>query len=167
MQSQISECICPYEGLNLSANQLAHRLSRMGAGPEKRILLLMNRGVKTVAAMIGILKSGSTCIPISPPIPDQIINQIIKEVSPDIIVTQNQFLARLKTSNAAIMDMDHWELYSNREIASNPNVPRGNTAFIIYLTDASSPLQGVMIPHSALIAYFNSTIEIFNIQSDE
>src|SRR3954470_2601990 len=53
-----------YSELNRRANQLAHRLRREGVGPETMVGVYMERGVRTIVAILGILKAGGCYVPI-------------------------------------------------------------------------------------------------------
>src|SRR5262249_40578160 len=46
-----------YGALDRRANQLAHMLREMGAGPEERIAICLNRGLEMAVAVLGVLKS--------------------------------------------------------------------------------------------------------------
>src|SRR5690242_10955288 len=47
-----------YAELNGRANQVAHRLRREGVGPETMVGIYMERGLRTIVGILGILKAG-------------------------------------------------------------------------------------------------------------
>src|SRR5262249_23016934 len=55
-----------YRELNRRANQLAHRLQRLGVAQEVRVGLLMERSIEMVVALLGILKAGGAYVPLEP-----------------------------------------------------------------------------------------------------
>src|SRR5262245_33988646 len=55
-----------YRELNETANRLAHRLMAAGVGSEDRVATLMAHDAPLVAAVLGILKAGSTVVALDP-----------------------------------------------------------------------------------------------------
>src|SRR4029077_214096 len=53
-----------YAALNRRANQLAHYLQSLGAGPEVVIGLCVERSVDMIGAMLAILKAGAVYLPL-------------------------------------------------------------------------------------------------------
>ena len=58
-----------YQDLNRRANHLAHRLRRLGVGPECRVAICLERSLDMVAAVLGVLKAGGAYVPIGPRVP--------------------------------------------------------------------------------------------------
>src|SRR6185436_7369662 len=58
-----------YAELNQHANRVAHRLLRLGVGPETRVAVLMERSAEMVAALYGVLKAGAAYVPVDPGYP--------------------------------------------------------------------------------------------------
>src|SRR5262249_41751596 len=53
-----------YRELDRRANQLAHRLRRLGVGPEVRVGLCMERSLEAVVGLLGVLKAGGADLPL-------------------------------------------------------------------------------------------------------
>src|SRR4051812_37630556 len=53
-----------YAELNARANQLAHQLRAQNVGPETMVGIYMERSVRTVVGILGILKAGGCYVPI-------------------------------------------------------------------------------------------------------
>ena len=58
-----------YRELDVRANQLAHHLRGLGAGPETIVALCVERSFDMVIALIGILKAGAAYLPLDPDYP--------------------------------------------------------------------------------------------------
>ena len=58
-----------YAELDMRANQLAHRLARLGAGPEVPVGVMMERSLDLIVALLGVLKAGGAYVPMDPSYP--------------------------------------------------------------------------------------------------
>ena len=69
-----------YRELNARANQLAHRLQRLGVGPDVLVGLCTERSLEQVVGILGILKAGGAYLPLDPAYPPDRIE--FKKCSP-------------------------------------------------------------------------------------
>ncbi|MFL9869975.1 condensation domain-containing protein, partial [Paraburkholderia fungorum] len=58
-----------YAELNARANQLAHRLSAQGVGPDVRVGITVERSVEMVVGLLAIMKAGGAYVPFDPSYP--------------------------------------------------------------------------------------------------
>ncbi len=58
-----------YAELNKRANQLAHRLARLGVRAEVPVGVMMERSLELVVALLGVLKAGGAYVPMDPSYP--------------------------------------------------------------------------------------------------
>ena len=76
-----------YRELNRRANRLAHRLRRLGVGPEVPVGLLARRSVGMVVAMLGVLKAGGAYVPLDPDYPRERIAFMLEASQCSVLVT--------------------------------------------------------------------------------
>jgi amino acid adenylation domain-containing protein len=55
-----------YAALDAAANDVAHRLQRLGTPPEAMVGLLTDRSAETIAGLLGILKASAVAVPLDP-----------------------------------------------------------------------------------------------------
>ncbi|MFP3822513.1 AMP-binding protein, partial [Bacillus sp. SIMBA_008] len=66
-----------YKKLNQRANQIAHALREKGARPDQITAVMLRRSMNTVAALLGIWKSGSAYMPIDAEFPPERISFLL------------------------------------------------------------------------------------------
>ena len=62
----LDEAAITYDVLNRKANRIAHRLSRLGVGPEVPVVISVERSLDMLAGVLGILKAGGAYVPLDP-----------------------------------------------------------------------------------------------------
>src|SRR5262249_18200687 len=63
------ETCLSYGELSRRANRLAHRLRKLGVGPETLVGICVERSVEMVVGLLGILKAGGAYVPLDPNYP--------------------------------------------------------------------------------------------------
>ncbi|WP_034538326.1 non-ribosomal peptide synthetase [Carnobacterium inhibens] len=138
--------ILTYESLNQKANQFAHTLiDNYGIKPEMHIPILMERSEKYVIAILGILKTGASYVPMSLEYPQERIKYIIEKVNAPLIITDN-FIVNSKNIN-------------------NPSVSilENNLAYIIFTSGTTGLPKGVMIEHRGVINTIYNQIKLYDV----
>ncbi len=158
-----------YAELNEFANRIAHYLIQSGAGPEKKILIMLEQNANLIAVILGVLKSGAAYIPVDPDYPEERINYIIKDSEPEIIITSELHAHRISPGKAALilLDKDMAEIRAMKAANPETEVDPENIAYIIYTSGSTGKPKGVMIEHSCLVAFTRSASEIYNIMPDD
>ena len=68
-----------YDGLNKRANRIAHYLMARGVGANSRVGLFLNRGIDMGVAVLGVLKTGATYVPLAPDYPAERVKFIMED----------------------------------------------------------------------------------------
>ncbi len=142
--------VMTYDGLNRRANRIAHRLRRLGAVPEARVALLVERSFDVVAAIFGVLKSGAAYVPLDPGYPAERLAYILEDSRPVALVTRAALAAGLPVPAAVrVLDLDEMEegTDGNPERAGVPE----NLAYAIYTSGSTGQPKGVLVPHRGVV----------------
>src|SRR6185436_11530964 len=110
-----------YSELNARANQLAHRLHREGVGPETMVGIYMERGVRTIVGILGILKAGGCYVPIDLQYPKDRVAFILENSGAKALVTDGEEREAVAEFRGSVVRLD--EGYSEISGESQMNLP--------------------------------------------
>src|SRR5215213_4860732 len=139
-----------YRELNEAANELAHHLISLGAGPEISVGVCMNRGADLMTALLGILKSGGVYVPLNPSFPKDRLEFMSQDAGVKILITHEALLDRLPENNAYTVLFDKHSEWSNSIANPVTNVVADNAAAIIYTSGSTGAPKGVVLRHRTL-----------------
>jgi amino acid adenylation domain-containing protein/thioester reductase-like protein len=158
-----------YGEINSRANQLAHFLTRMGAGPDALVGICMERSLEMIVALLGIHKAGCGYLPVDPDYPQDRIAFMLEDAAPLVVLTQRGLLANPLAGASRIVCIDgSWEqiaLESRQETAVE--VSRDNLAYVIYTSGSTGKPKGVQISHGAVVNFLNSMKSEPGLTSDD
>jgi ubiquinone/menaquinone biosynthesis C-methylase UbiE len=95
-----------YAELNGRANQVAHRLIELGAGPETLVGLCSLRCPEMLIGMLGILKAGCAYVALDPAYPRVRQVFMIEDAEMPILLTLKELVPNLPSSQARILCLD-------------------------------------------------------------
>lgn len=146
-----------YRELNERANQLAHYLQGLGAGPEMLVAICVERSAEMILMLLAVLKAGAAYVPLDPDYPEERVSFILEDSRAPILLTLNHLLPILPAQNCEVVCVD-----ADRErIAeeSVENVASGttpeNVAHIIYTSGSTGRPKGVVGTHRAAVNRFH------------
>jgi amino acid adenylation domain-containing protein len=147
-----------YAELNGRANRLAHRLRRLGVGPEVRVALHLERGPELVACLLGVLKAGGAYVPLDPSYPAERLERMLATSGVAVLLTQERLRGRLPVPEGvrviAVDGADGAGEDAGAGEAENPGVavPPGSLAYVIYTSGSTGTPKGVMVSHQNLVS---------------
>lgn len=144
-----------YEELNRRANQLARRLRELGAGPEKRIGLLVERSFEIVVGILGVLKAGAAYVPLDPDYPQERLSYMLQSAQLTVLLTQEHLQERQPVFAGPVLVLDGAE--ERKRIAEQKGENLGvallpeHLAYIIYTSGSTGRPKGAMNSHGGLL----------------
>jgi len=144
-----------YGELNRKANQLAHRLRKLGAGPEAIVGICLERSVEMMIALLGILKSGAAYLPLDPAYPKSRLAFMLDEAKVSALVTQQALISELPDTSVQriVLDSDAEDLTRESDQDPASGVTPENLAYVIYTSGSTGKPKGIMIEHGSLANY--------------
>ena len=146
-----------YRSLNERANQLAHRLIKLGVGPEVPVALFLERSLDMVVAILGVLKAGGCYVPMDLSYPRDRLAFMLEDTAAPVVVTQLSLLPQLPSSAAKVVCLDRDDI-SAEPASPLPNAAsRENAAYIIYTSGSTGRPKGVIVTHHNVLRLLKET----------
>ncbi|APR75501.1 Malonyl CoA-acyl carrier protein transacylase [Minicystis rosea] len=141
-----------FAALDRRANQLAHRLRRLGIGPGARVGIALPRSPAMIVAVLGVLKAGGAYVPLDPSYPRDRLAFMIDDAGLAALVTDDAVAGMLPPHRvpAVRMDADGPSLAAEREDRLDVAVDVEDAAYVIYTSGSTGRPKGVVVPHRGL-----------------
>ncbi len=158
-----------YEDLNARANQLAHHLRELGAGPEETVGICLERDLPLLVAILGVLKSGSAYVPIDPDYPQDRVSFMLRDARVSRVLTVRHLLDRLRDIEAPLLLLDEdWPTIARQSLRNPAPLARPESlAYAIYTSGSTGQPKAALIEHRSLVAYTVDIAERFGLESSD
>ena len=140
-----------YGELDLASNRIAHAILAKSKGLQPVAVFIQDRAL-AIAAMFGVLKAGKIYLPLDPGHPVSRIEYMLEDAGADLIVTNNEDLARAGALNKPIINVDALDPGSS---AAAPEVPvdTHTPAWILYTSGSTGRPKGVVQTHGNVLRF--------------
>jgi amino acid adenylation domain-containing protein/thioester reductase-like protein len=138
-----------YQELNKKANQVAHYLQNLGAGPDTLVGICVDRSPQMLIALLGILKAGAAYVPLDPKYPQERLGFIIEDTQIKLLISQSAMAEILPLHQAQTLFLDAmWDLLEQQPTNNPENaVESHHLAYVIYTSGSTGRPKGVAIEH--------------------
>ncbi len=145
-----------YAELDGAANRLAHRLQRLGVGPEVRVGIHAERSLELVVGLLAVLKAGGAYVPLDPGYPAERLAFMLADAGVSVLLTRGHLpqlphLAHLPGRGAEVVLLD--DLWQLDEPASAPASAAGpdSLAYVIFTSGSTGRPKGAMNAHRGIV----------------
>src|SRR6185312_1002959 len=157
-----------YGELNRRANRLAHRLIRLGVGPEVKVGIAVERSIDMVVGLLAILKPWGAYVPLDPEYPQERLAYMVEDSAIGLLLTQSRVRSCIPPSGQyPVLELDRLDLEdesdSNPQAALHPH----NLAYIIYTSGSTGKPKGVGVAHHALVEHAQVAVGFFGLSSTD
>lgn len=148
-----------YKQLNEKANSLAYALREKGLKNNDIVGILAPRSSEMMIAILAVLKSGASYIPIDPDYPAERIQYMLDNSKTALLLSTPKLIEKGKYSIEYMdISLNNMSLYSthkeNLENISNPN----DLSYIIYTSGSTGKPKGVMLNQQNLMNFYHAMI---------
>jgi amino acid adenylation domain-containing protein len=141
-----------YRELDRRAGCLAQHLRRLGAGPDARVGLFVERSLELVVGILGALKAGAAYVPMDTAYPQERLAFMLSDADVRLLLTQSSLLAKLPPCAAQLVRMDAFDWSGPAPHADMGTHPE-NLAYVIYTSGSTGRPKGVCIEHRNIVNY--------------
>jgi non-ribosomal peptide synthetase component F len=158
-----------YRELNQRANQLAHRLRRIGVGPDILVGLCVERSNEMLVGILAILKAGGAYVPLDPALPLERLQFMSTDADLRLILTQARLIPKLSSLPTELLCIDNAQATTDKVDLENPSpiASPDNLAYIIYTSGSTGSPKGVLIDHRGVVSYFSCFSSVFGLRNDD
>ncbi len=157
-----------YRDLNRRANQVAHYLRGLGAGPETLVALCMEHSRDMVIGLLGILKAGCAYLPLDPAYPKDRLAFMLDDAQASLVLTEQRLAARLPAHSARTicLDSDGEAISRHSDASCASRVQPGNLAYVIYTSGSTGKPKGVEIEHRGVCNLARAQARAFDVRAE-
>ncbi len=142
-----------YAELDAWSNRLAHRLRRLGAGPDTVVGLCTERSVDMVAGILGIQKAGAAYLPLDPADPPDRRRLMLATSGALAVVGHGATAGTLAGSGLPMVRVDdEHDLAAEPGDAPETGLRPEHLAYVLFTSGSTGDPKAVMIEHRNLLA---------------
>lgn len=166
---QCGSQILTYHEFNARANQLASYLSKLGVGPDVAVGIFLERSLDLAIALLGVLKSGGTCVPLDPQYPGERLAFMLQDAQVAALVTSANLAGKIERVTGRTVCLDREWNAIRRERNQNPVNDAGpeNLAYIVYTSGSTGKPRGVQLPHRGLVNHHVAATKLYGLQTSD
>jgi amino acid adenylation domain-containing protein len=149
-----------YCELNKRSGKVAELLIEKGVQPDTIVGIMVERSLEMVVGLLGILKAGSTYMPIDPDYPGERIDYMLTDSGAKILVSDRN-VERIGHCPVHVLSA----LYSSPfERSARSSV---NLAYVIYTSGSTGKPKGVLVQHMSVVNLAYSQKQYFKIDKED
>jgi amino acid adenylation domain-containing protein len=141
-----------YAALDRRADALAHRLGRLGVGPDSIVAVLLDRSEDLVVALLGVLKAGGAFMPVDPAQPtNRIAAMMTGSPGVAVCVTHRRHLERLAgfAGHRLCLDLPSTPATEDAVVAPAGTTPT-SLAYVIHTSGSTGVPKAALNTHGGI-----------------
>ncbi|MFD4366942.1 amino acid adenylation domain-containing protein [Rhodococcus sp. NPDC058521] len=144
-----------YAELDRRSAALGARLREQGAGRGTVVAIGLERSAELIVAIVAVLRSGATYLPIDPHSPAERVRHILDDARPALAIGETELLS-------GVPRVEEPEGISEHAPGGLDAARPDDIAYVIYTSGSTGAPKGVPIPHSNVIRLFEQSRDWFD-----
>ncbi|MEU8385730.1 amino acid adenylation domain-containing protein, partial [Streptosporangium sp. NPDC048865] len=147
--------------LNERANRLARLLITRGAGPERRVAVMMDRSADLIVALLAVVKTGAAYVPVDPAYPAERIAFMLADARPALLITHQvyagtdtgaQDISRVVVDDpGTVTELRRLDDGDLTDIDRSHTLLPAHPAYVIYTSGSTGRPKGVVVSQQAVV----------------
>lgn len=149
-----------YGMLNDRANSLAYLLRQKGIKNNSIVGILENRSFEMIIAILAVLKSGGSYIPIDPDFPNSRIQYMLEDSKASLLLLEKSLRNKINFNGEVIyITLNNKEIYGEHK-ENLPNISNPNDlSYLIYTSGSTGKPKGVMLTQKNLSNFYHAMLK--------
>ncbi|MEV6929729.1 amino acid adenylation domain-containing protein [Dactylosporangium sp. NPDC051485] len=147
--------------LDARTDRLARRLVRLGAGPERIVMVLLPRSADLFAAELAVAKAGAAYLPVDPAYPAERVALLAADAEPVLVVAAPG--TTTLPAGLPVVDPGAGDEGGGALPAARP----GNAAYVIYTSGSTGRPKGVVVPHAGIADLSDTFAEAWHVRAGD
>ena len=145
-----------YGELDRQTGRLAAHLRAIGVGPDVTVGVYMERSPEFVVACLAALRAGGAFLPLELAYPDSMIEDVLDDAEPRVVVTRGEHEASLPERQERIFLDGDWEhALPEGEPSGGARPTLDSLAFVSYSSGTTGRPKGIANPHRAPVRSYS------------
>jgi amino acid adenylation domain-containing protein len=155
-----------YAELDARAGRLARRLRALGAGPDARVGVCMERSPELITALYAVLRAGAAYVPLDPAYPAERLAYMLADSGAALLLTGPGTPADAGAPGVRRVDAGEWAADADGGVDDLPGDVHGQSlAYVIYTSGSTGRPKGVMVSHAAIAAYTAGCVAAYGLSA--
>jgi amino acid adenylation domain-containing protein len=140
-----------YGELDRRSAALARFLRAAGVGHEDIVAVVLDRGLHTLVAMLGVLRAGAAYTPVDPAFPAERIGFVLRDAGTNVVLTRAALadaVPSVEGVRVVRLDVDLLDGPPIEEVAGPDSL-----AYVLYTSGSTGTPKGVQLEHRAIVNY--------------
>ena len=152
--------VLTYGELGQRVTRLSSFLRSRGVEAGSLVAVCVSRSLDTVTALLAVMHAGGAYVPIDPDHPEARINQILEDVDPPLLLSEEALkgkLGAMRQDRICCLDRDEWLVETKPSEAGEWDC--GELAYVIFTSGSTGRPKGVEVRHQGLSAFLRAMAE--------
>ncbi|PWK15798.1 non-ribosomal peptide synthetase [Tumebacillus permanentifrigoris] len=136
-----------YSQLNAQANRIAHLLREKGVQEGTPVVLVLERSLDMLAAILGVVKAGGLYVPVDPDYPEERIAYIVEDSGAAFLLLQNEVPTALHGFHGRVLALDQVNFAELPDHNPESCISADSLIYAIYTSGSTGKPKGVLLTH--------------------
>ncbi|MBL3658745.1 non-ribosomal peptide synthetase/type I polyketide synthase [Fulvivirga sediminis] len=150
-----------YQELNEKSNALAIKIREGCSMSNPRVALLFEPSIDMIIAMLAVLKTGGSYLPLSPSAPQARTEQIVKDSNCQLLLSQSDFTADIKVLVVGANMLEGVKENPERTETADDSI------YIIYTSGTTGEPKGVEVTNKGVMNFIYWRIQNYGFSTDD